>query len=289
MLAYKFMILQDDASNTYGLASVGIAPLRREPSDTAEMVSQILIGELFQLLKAQKNWWKVKALLGDYVGWINSNEGYLLKDSEIQEWVDANKNPDKRSPYYTFRAVAENNCCLLPPGCVINKQGSSIKYPFGMYKCNAEPQRILGADWLETATNFLGTPYLWGGRTDTGIDCSGFMQTVLMLHGIYFPRDSIDQAGAVQLQQTRTTDPVEPGDIIYFNPKTERISHVGFYLGDGLLLHASGKVKIEQISTDSFTNNGEFDIAYNKRLSEHIVGYQQQQNLNRMRSIKTLK
>jgi len=266
----------------FGMASVGIVPLRKEPADSAEMVSEILLGELFQIIGKQKKWWQVKALLGDYTGWINANEGYKLPDKELHEWLALNKNPQNRSPYFTFKAGNTYDQCLVTPGSVIQICGDTIQYPFGKYPITSEPEKLKGSGLLETARSFLGTPYLWGGRTDTGVDCSGFVQAVLIQHGIIFPRDSVDQSQAVPLH---TTDKIEkedviPGDIIYFNPKSNQISHVGFYLGDGLLLHAAGKVRVQQIDI-SFP--GRSDVSLNNTLANNIAGYQKRQELHKLK------
>lgn len=260
------------------MALVSIAPLRKEPSDTAEMVSQMLLGEVFQLVDKQNKWWQVKALLGDYMGWMNGNEGYLLTNKELQVWLALYKNPQNRSPFYTFRAGNTYDQCLIAPGSVIQLRGDTVQYPFGKYQITSEPKKLKGNRLLETALSFLGTPYLWGGRTDTGVDCSGFIQAVLIQHGIIFPRDSIDQSQAVPLHATGTLEKgdVIPGDIIYFNPKSDQISHVGFYLGDGLLLHAGGKVKVQSIDT---TSNGRSDVALNSTLANSIAGYQKRKDL----------
>jgi len=269
--------------NIYGMASVGIVSLRKEPEDAAEMVSQLLLGELFQFIDRDKKWWQIKALLGDYKGWINGNEGYLLSGKERKEWLERNHNLQNRSPYYTFRAGNKYDQCLIPSGAVINICGDSIHYPFGEYKICTKPTRLKKNELLETALSFLGTPYLWGGRTDTGIDCSGFIQAVLLQHGIIFPRDSIDQSQTVPLIRIDTIEDVEikRGDIIYFNPKSHRISHVGFYLGNGLLLHAGGKVKVQQIDPNHLDRSY---VDFNSTLAKSVAGYQKRQDIYKLKA-----
>jgi len=254
----------------YGIASVGMVPVRHTSSDMSEMVSQLLMGELFTVEDEQNNAYRIKAYFDGYPGWINKNECCLLQSNERQHWQQIQNDPSKRSPYFTFRIQNSSFAAIVPAGAVGDFDDNVMMYPFGRFSIRQSRNKLRGDTVLDTAKAFLGTPYLWGGRTDTGIDCSGFIQTVLILHGFRFPRDSSEQAKAARLYDINFSG-MEPGDIIYFKPENRKITHVGFYLGEGMLLHASGCVKIQYIGTE--TNSKLKDIK-NEKLAACMAGFQ---------------
>jgi hypothetical protein len=266
-------MINDMKNNSFCYAYSGIVPLRKGHTDASEMVTQMLLGETAKVLNITERWVEVKCDFDDYSGWVNKNQIRFLSPTEFEQW--ANDKRRKPSIYYNFIISNKTTNLFVPVGAQIIIDNENVILPDGCYSMITKPRLLKQKALLDTAKQFLGIPYLWGGRTDSGIDCSGFLQTVYSLHGYRLPRDSRDQAQVAKIE----TDNIElagRGDIIYFNTTGEHINHVGFYIGEGLLLHASGNVKINNIRYDR--RNGNL-YPFERRLAEHIYGIQNGQLL----------
>lgn len=251
----------------YGVTDIGIVPIRETPNETAEMVNQLLLGETVEIVSQEGVWTRIVSHFDRYEGWVSSSQIRGLSEPDYHHWVE---HPDRRRFPYRSTIVEGNsqNHLQIPCGAYVPVSYRGIEWFGDVFEFQNEPVRIKGKTVLETAHAFLGVSYLWGGRTDGGIDCSGFIQTTHMLHEIALPRDSTDQYRTGEHKGTRLED-AEPGDIIYFKYKDRPISHIGFYLGDGLLLHASAQVRIQQIDPHRQTDK---EYSFNQALSEGIEG-----------------
>jgi len=262
-------------NDSFCYAYSGIVPLRKDHTDASEMVTQMLLGETAKVLNITERWVEVTCDFDDYSGWVNKNQVRFLTQTEFEQWTnDTRRNP---SAYYNFFIEGSGAELFVPVGASVIIEGENVILPDGRYSLNTKPNQLKQRDLLDTARQFLGVPYLWGGRTDSGIDCSGFIQTVYSLHGYKLPRDSRDQAHVAKIE-TDNIDLANRGDIIYFNTTGEHINHVGFYIGEGLLLHASGNVKINNIRHDRRNGN---QYPFDNRLAEHIYGIQNGQLLRK--------
>ncbi|HKJ44501.1 MAG TPA: C40 family peptidase [Balneolales bacterium] len=262
-------------NDSFCYAYSGIVPLRKDHTDASEMVTQMLLGETAKVLNITERWVEVTCDFDDYSGWVNKNQVRFLTQTEFEQWTnDTRRNP---SAYYNFFIESSGAELFVPVGASVIIEGENVILPDGRYSLNTKPNQLKQRDLLDTARQFLGVPYLWGGRTDSGIDCSGFIQTVYSLHGYKLPRDSRDQAHVAKIE-TDNIDLANRGDIIYFNTTGEHINHVGFYIGEGLLLHASGNVKINNIRHDRRNGN---QYPFDNRLAEHIYGIQNGQLLRK--------
>lgn len=303
--------MHSSADDAFIICCAAVAPLRAQASESSEMVSQLLLGEVARLLEREPRWLRVSGLHDSYEGWISITQAYTLAPSELAAW----RTPDagRRNQAFLKQAVRMGPAAnafsgqqlLIPMGAVFpasysdmpsKKQPSSsdLEFPFGAFKSvsempvsdaiaeevittyaknAAEQVRFL----LKTALGFMGVPYLWGGRSVLGIDCSGFIQLVLQMSGFReVPRDASQQTlmSGINVEKNNITlDDALPGDIIYFSFDGRCVVHVGFYVGKGLLLHASGSVKLEFIDEAAYKR---FDkpYAFNERLSDHIYAIQ---------------
>jgi hypothetical protein len=260
-------------NDSFCYAYSGIVPLRKDHTDASEMVTQMLLGETAKVLNITERWVEVRCDFDDYSGWVNKNQIRFLTQTEFEQWT----NDKRRKPSISYNFIISNKTTNLyvPVGAKIIIDNKNVILPDGRYSMITNPRLLKQEALLDTAKQFLGIPYLWGGRTDSGIDCSGFIQTVYSLHGYKLPRDSRDQAHVVKIE-TDNIDLAKRGDIIYFNTTGEHINHVGFYIGEGLLLHASGNVKINNIRDDRRNSNR---YPFERRLAEHIYGIQNGQLL----------
>ena len=218
-------------------------PLRSGPSHKSEMVSQILFGEKYIITGKAGAWVKVMTLFDNYQGWIDT--------SHRQDILDKNFGQGAVLCRSLLCHRADGSKLVLEAGCEIYEPD----YREGTFKIGSEVFRVpdgLSEKYLrvseskaETAMRFLNTPYLWGGRLPSAIDCSGLTQLVYKIHRIALPRDSSLQAekgeGISFLEEAM------PGDLLFFDNETGRINHVGLFLSAGLVIHASGRVRIDRL------------------------------------------
>ena len=231
----------------YGICRVSVAPLRSEPSDKAENASQLLFGEYVEVLEKSDRWWHVRAEYDGYEGWMDFKQLAVISATQYEEGITTKYIV----PATPLNAVTDNDSTsyYLSPGSKLpGLKGSSCYIDDKQFDLQFQPAEFVftGIEKLiNDALFFQNTPYLWGGRTFFGIDCSGFVQTVFKLNGIKLRRDAWQQA-----EEGKTVDflqEVQPGDVAFFDNDEGRITHVGIMLNPSEIIHASGKVKIDPI------------------------------------------
>lgn len=253
----------------YAYASSGIVPMRKSASDTAEMVNQLLLGETMEIIESQERWHLVRSDFDGYEGWVSVAQVQTFSADDYVAWKN---HPERvRSTYFTFRINRGTKTFLtVPAGAPVINTGFYVELPDGPWHVVGTPEKLKEHAMIDTALRLLGTPYLWGGRTDSGIDCSGFVQLVYSLHKYDLPRDASQQYNFAKLKGTEL-EIAEFSDVVYFSSNGKSITHTGFYLGEGNLLHASGNVQINCI--DPIRKNST-RFVYNDRLANTIVGIQ---------------
>jgi cell wall-associated NlpC family hydrolase len=227
----------------YGIATLSIIPIRAQSSESSELVSQLLFGETYQVIEWQEKWVKVLTTYDDYEGWISRVQVAPLSDEDYLELQTANVVLTTQ-PVTIANKQSDNSIVYLPAGSTLPfyENGSSWigNEVFGINDAGA-PE----SDLIATAVLYLNTPYLWGGRTHFGIDCSGFTQMVFMQYGLQIKRDASQQA-----EQGTVVDflpAARAGDLAFFDNDEGRIVHVGIMLNHEQIIHASGRVKIDHI------------------------------------------
>lgn len=228
----------------FGICNLAIIPLRIEPNDRSEIVSQVLFGEHFEILEQVKQWSKIKLQFDNYVGWVDYKQYQIISESEfLQLSEDAIVlNAD------LLEYVTGTNDVLLPIPL-----GSSLSFlnyiDINISNFNFEGTKISGkkskTSILNTAFIYLNAPYLWGGKTPFGLDCSGFTQMVYKLNGYRLLRDASEQA--LQGEALSFIEESEPGDLAFFDNEEGNITHVGIIMDDNYIIHASGKVRIDRL------------------------------------------
>jgi hypothetical protein len=227
----------------YGICNLAVVPMRAEPNERSEMVSQVLFGESFELLEWKENWVLIITGHDGYKGWIGRIQFAMLGHMDYRQLQDT-------PPRLTYRAVTQawkikdNSVLYLPIGSSLSfLKGSTCVIASERYEIIG----IIGdnEDIDLIAKNFLNAPYLWGGRTHFGIDCSGFTQVVFKLKGIQLKRDASLQAEQGQLVSGISS--ARAGDLAFFANDEGKITHVGILLNREYIIHASGKVKIDTL------------------------------------------
>jgi len=230
----------------YGICNLGIVPIRLEPSDTSEMVTQALYGDLFKVLEQRKKWSRIRFAYDKYEGWID-NKQYL----EIEEstYNTLSKSTLKLSKdLIEFVSDSANNLYPIPIGSNLN--GLPIfNHSFDGNSAQTEHPK---SEIVKTAFLYLNAPYLWGGKTPFGIDCSGFTQMVYKLNGYKLLRDASEQA--TQGEALSFIEESEPGDLAFFDNTEGNIIHVGIIMEDNYIIHAHGKVRIDRLDHSGIYN-----------------------------------
>jgi gamma-D-glutamyl-L-lysine dipeptidyl-peptidase len=244
------------------LAVVTIAALdlRRRPNHRSELRSQLLMGELVRVLrKAPGGKWVWVENLGDrYRGWVRTWGLLARTEAEADDWTRRTAWRVNR-PHVEVRANRRPGPPLTPlfwnsPVVVVGRSGRQrrILLPNGLEgwvdAAALRPRARTAGSLLGIVRRFRGTPYLWGGRTPLGFDCSGFSQQVLGGRGQCLPRDAHEQFLACRKLGPRSTP--RPGDLIFFGPCRGRVTHVGILLGKGLFAHARGAVGVNSLIPD---------------------------------------
>ncbi len=228
----------------FGLCNLAMIPLRAEASDKSEIVSQVLFGEHFEVLEQLKQWSRIKLQYDNYEGWIDSkqfqaisetNYDQLSKDtiilnSDLIEYITASSNVLIPIPLGSSLSFLNYN--------EINRSNFDFQ---GTRISGIKPKDCL----LNSAFLYLNAPYLWGGKTPFGIDCSGFTQMVYKLNGYKLLRDASQQA--LQGESLSFIEESEPGDLAFFDNEEGNIIHVGIIMQNNYIIHASGKVRIDRL------------------------------------------
>ena len=230
----------------YAISLLAFIPMRSESSERSEMTTQILFGELIRVIDVNDNWTYVELRYDAYRGYVDtkmltfiSEEEYTRLNSlihfyapEIYQYI---LHKDEKIPIYMGSTVYYENKQKF-----FTVNGEEYQYSF-----KKQNKTI-----LDSARSLLHTPYLWGGKTPFGIDCSGFTQLIFRTNCISILRDASQQAE--QGEEVVFHDNIQAGDLAFFGD-SESITHVGILIDSKNIIHASGKVRI-----DSFDNYGIF-------------------------------
>lgn len=228
----------------FGICNLAIIPLRLEPSDKSEIVSQVLFGEHFEIIEQQKQWSRIKMQFDNYEGWVDSKQYKIISESNFNQLSEEAVILNGDLVDY----ITDHNNLLIPIPL-----GASISFlsntEINTDNYNFEGTKISGikpkSELINTAFMYLNAPYLWGGKNPFGVDCSGFTQMVYKLNGYKILRDASQQA--TQGEALSFIEESEPGDLAFFDNDEGNIIHVGIIMEDNYIIHASGKVRIDRL------------------------------------------
>ncbi len=238
-------------SETYFIINTAVANVYRDGDFNSPIVTQALLGETCSVLHETNKWIQIQQW-DHYTGWVNRGQG-ILKDepySHTKRYMDLHgqiTSPDNsclRNITFGGQIQMNGSGVILPDG----KEGK-IQGSIGDFNDHLTRESV-----LQLATRFLGTPYFWGGKSPTGFDCSGFVQTVFQAHGIELKRDARDQVNMEIIKDISFGD-ISPGDLIYFGK--DAITHVAISLGGFGIIHSQGWVKKDSLNPDDENANNE--------------------------------
>ncbi|MES2515983.1 MAG: C40 family peptidase [Bacteroidota bacterium] len=230
----------------FGICSLSVVPCRKDPASTSEMVTQLLFGETYTVVEDREDWIQITTNYDHYPCWISAKQHTRLRDADFKslqsnvlssELVQVVNQSDNHS---VFPITIGSTLPDFKDGTV--KIGD-LTFSFEGQTSDSTIKKTI-KDIKETAYLFLNAPYLWGGRSPFGIDCSGFTQLVYKLNGYKLPRDASQQ---VEIGSALSfVEEAEAGDLAFFDNEEGNIVHVGIILENQQIIHASGSVRIDK-------------------------------------------
>ncbi len=254
----------------HGICLIAAAALRMHPDHKSEMVSQLLFGERFYIMERITGWYHIEVSHDHYRGWIAGNQITLLDEAQLEPLVRA----EKHFCTSRFSAITDANTgesFVISGGSTLYLQRDNLvigsqAFTYDEDKISSKEAKI--EQVTEFARVFLHTPYLWGGRSAFGVDCSGFVQVVFRMAGISLPRDASVQAN--QGEPVHLIHEARAGDLVFFDDAEENISHVGILLSEGHVIHAYGRVRTDHIDHHGIFNPGTGKYSHPLRLIKRI-------------------
>jgi hypothetical protein len=253
----------------WGLVNVSVCNIRLFSSYDAEMVSQALMGTPVKILRKEGGWLLIQTP-DLYLGWVDSDAIEAKSTDEYENWKSSSRifYTAKTGDIYTDPSETKVISDIVA-GCIIEVSGSQqrgyrVKLPDGRMGFIPGDKGITldqldvesylnSQNLVRTAESFMGIPYLWGGTSSKGFDCSGFVKTVYYLNGIILSRDASQQFQyGIRIRRASFPDSVKTGDLLFFGTSRRgrpRATHVGMYIGDTEFIHCSGMVRINSLDS----------------------------------------
>ncbi|RPH31217.1 MAG: hypothetical protein EHM93_14420 [Bacteroidales bacterium] len=253
-----------------GIVNQSLAAVRREPSESSEMINQLLFGEMFTILESYKSWLRIISINDTYEGWLDSKLTDIIPD----ELTAKHKSPSIPNALFSAKKNGSKYPIKLCPGSSIyGYENSHFIAGSSTYECVNNPfsesKENLNEEIVRITKQFINSPYLWGGRSPYGIDCSGLTQVVFKIIGLSIPRDA-----GQQVMFGETVDfinMVQPGDLAFFDNDEEIITHVGIIIDNGKIIHSSGYVKIESLDHQGIFNIESQKYSHKLRVIKRIL------------------
>lgn len=236
----------------YAACRVPAAPVRRKAMHQGEMVNQVLFGETMLVLKEKKKWVKIRTMADEYEGWVTLNQL-----EEIDEQTAASFSPWVTADLLNTIQIGDQSMNIPIASSLLGFDGGQGKFGKIEYRFTGDKlkrkEMILSEETItKLSAQWLNAPYLWGGRTPLGVDCSGFVQNNFKMIGIDLPRDAWQQAQ--EGKRVKKLGVAVAGDLAFFDDK-EEIVHVGILLSSEKIIHSSGRVRIDTIDKTGIINS----------------------------------
>lgn len=258
----------------FGIATSSVVPMRGEPSERSEMVSQLLWGETFRVEEQADCWLRISSHLDRYTGWVNPLMVSLVDDEQWEREVGVPYHVAAQPLSYAVNEKTKERA-LIPQGALLyhyNEVAQTFSLLNETFKFEAAQEKLPNGKRnaiVAAAMHLLNAPYLWGGRTALGIDCSGLTQLAYKAVGISIPRDASQQAEKGEI--VNFLDNAQPTDLAFFDNEEGKITHVGLLLGGGKILHASATVHIDSIDSEGIFSKAQNRYTHKLRVIKRMV------------------
>jgi|APDOM4702015159_1054818.scaffolds.fasta_scaffold04176_1 hypothetical protein len=242
----------------HAVSSISVIPMRKEPSEKSEMVSQLLLGECLKIIEEKGAWLFVENAFDGYQGWIDGKMITPVSEKYYKEYIE-HAGYEVSPEICHALDVNRGDHILIPIGASLNYYNDATKE----FEIADKKYRITSSidvvnhkksnEVFDMATALLNTPYLWGGRTVFGVDCSGLTQLLYKIVGVKLPRDANQQVNIGSV--VNFISEVKSGDLAFFDNEEGDITHVGVLDGEGNIIHSSGKVRKDTFDQQGIFNN----------------------------------
>ncbi len=248
--------------------------MRREPSERSEMVSQLLLGECLTIIEEKDSWLFVENAFDGYCGWVDAKTITPVSESYFNEYIEHSGYEASHEICHAYD-MNRGDHILIPIGASLNyynKETNEFEIADKRYKITSSidvTNHKRSNQIVDMATALLNTPYLWGGRTVFGIDCSGLTQLLYKIIGIKLPRDASQQVN--EGITINFVSEAQPGDLAFFDNDEGAIVHVGVLDGKGNIIHSSGKVRKDIFDQQGIFNNRLGKYTHKLRVIKRII------------------
>lgn len=262
----------------YGIAHLAQIAMRAEATHTSEMVSQLIFGDAYEVLENKNNWLKIRTVDANYEGWIDKKLLNPISEEAFVNYSNVAKYMVKelllfikeKSNSFAFPIFAGSSFPYPTNNLfVLGDRTYEVEIPEKQYKKLCTNLSEVQYNAIHFAALFLNAPYLWGGRTPIGIDCSGFIQLIFKSIGFLLPRDASQQVHLGKVVDFASD--AQPCDVAFFSNEEGKIVHVGMILQAGKIIHASGNVRIDEIDETGIFNKELKIYTHNLRIIKRLL------------------
>ena len=256
----------------YGIGHLSVSPCRAEASDSSEQVTQLLFGETLKVYEKKKSWFRVKTVHDNYECWMDENQFKFITQREFEALIETRPQVVSDLVEVLSKEDGSELMTVILGANLPNIENNLVDVKEAVWKFEGNkidantvhPKEKLA----EHAFMLLNAPYQWGGRSPFGIDCSGFVQLIYKLNGVFLPRDASQQASMGQALSF--IEEAEEGDLAFFDNDEGKITHVGIILSNNRIIHASGKVRIDKLDHQGIFNQEKRNYSHRLRLMSSI-------------------
>ena len=292
-------------NSNWAIVKISVANLRSKAGHSQELATQATLGTPVKVYKNDGDWYLIQTP-DNYLAWVDKGGIEILKNNDFKNWKKANKiiYTDITGFSYTSTTRQETVSDLVAGSILelVADEGSfyQVKYPDGRLAFVKKEEAQTYNSWLAalnpteeslvaTSKQLMGLPYLWGGTSSKGVDCSGFTKTIYFLNGMVLPRDASQQVNAGTIvDKDKDFSKLAVGDLLFFGrPATDstkqRVVHVGMWIGNNQFIHSSGRVHISSIDKEA-TNFDEFNL--NRYLQSNRMLHQNTEAILKLKKAK---